>query len=191
MSASSLTDIRQSSPVGDVRQAVAETYGRNWLLFVGSGMLWLLIGFVALSYRASSISVAVIFIAVVFSMGAISAFFVASALSGAGALAITFGILASLAAVAALVWPAPTLLIVSIFVAWYLLFSGIFEVAVALSNTEFRGWWIRLFGGIASIALGTWGDWQPGPVGAAPRHGHRCLCDRPRHQRPHRRTPVP
>ena len=27
----------------------------------------------------------------------------------------------------ALAWPAPTLLIVSIFVAWYLLFSGMFE----------------------------------------------------------------
>ena len=77
------------------------------------------------------------------------------------ALAITFGILASLAAVGALVWPAPTLLIVSIFVAWYLLFSGIFEVTVALSNTDVRGWWIRLLGGIASFALGAWAIGNP------------------------------
>ncbi len=162
MSASSLTDMRQSSPFRDVKQAVAETYGRDWLLFVGSGILWLLIGFVALSYRPSSVSVAVIFIAVAFAMGAISAFVVASVLSGGWrALAITFGILASLAAVGALVWPAPTLLIVAIFVAWYLLFSGIFETAVALSNTDVRGWWIKLLGGIASIALGAWAIGNP------------------------------
>jgi uncharacterized membrane protein HdeD (DUF308 family) len=105
---------------------------------------------------------AVIFIAVAFWMGAISAFVVASVLSGGWrALAITFGILASLAAVGALVWPAPTLLIVSIFVAWYLLCSGIFETAVALSNTDVRGWWIRLLGGLASIALGAWAIGNP------------------------------
>ena len=61
----------------------------------------------------------------------------------------------------ALVWPAPTLLIVAIFVAWYLLFSGIFETAVALSNTDVRGWWIKLLGGIASIALGAWAIGNP------------------------------
>ena len=115
-----------------------------------------------LSYRVSSISVAVIFIAVAFWMGAVSAFITASVMSGGWrALAITFGILASLAAVGALVWPAPTLLIVSIFVAWYLLFSGIFEVTVALCNTDVRGWWIRLLGGIASFALGAWAIGNP------------------------------
>ncbi len=162
MSASPLTDFKPGSPFGDLKRAVAETYGRNWLLFVVSGILWLLLGFMLLSYRVSSISVAVIFIAVAFWMGAISAFVVASVLSGGWrALAITFGILVSLAAVGALVWPAPTLLIVSIFVAWYLLFSGIFETGVALSNTDVRGWWIRLLGGIASIALGAWAIGNP------------------------------
>jgi uncharacterized membrane protein HdeD (DUF308 family) len=162
MSASQLTDLEPGSPFGDVKRAVAETYGRNWLLFIVSGILWLLVGFIALSYRPSSVSVAVIFIAVAFGMGAISAFVVASVLSGGWrAVAITFGILASLAAVGALVWPAPTLLIVSIFVAWYLLFSGIFETAVALSNTDVRGWWIKLLGGIASIALGAWAIGNP------------------------------
>ena len=103
-----------------------------------------------------------IFIAVAFGMGAISAFVVASVHQRRlAALAITFGILASLAAVGALVWPAPTLLIVAIFVAWYLLFSGIFETAVALSNTDVRGWWIKLLGGIASIAPAAWAIGNP------------------------------
>ena len=162
MSASPLTELEPRSPFGEVKRAVAEAYGRNWLLFIVSGILWLLIGFIALSYRPSSVSVAVIFIAVAFAMGAVSAFVDAAVLSGGWrALAITFGILASLAAVGALVWPEPTLLIVAIFVAWYLLFSGIFEAAVALSNTDVRGWWIKLLGGIASIALGAWAIGNP------------------------------
>ena len=162
MSASTPNDVKASPPLRAFTRGVAETYSRNWLLFVLSGILWLLLGFMLLSYRVSSVSVAVIFIAVAFWMGAISAFVVASVLSGGGrTLAITFGILASLAAVGALVWPAPTLLIVSIFVAWYLLFSGIFEVTVALCNTDVRGWWIRLLGGIASIALGAWAIGNP------------------------------
>jgi uncharacterized membrane protein HdeD (DUF308 family) len=162
MSASVVTDLEPDSPFADLKRAVAETYGRNWFLYVISGILWLLLGFVALSYRPSSISVAVIFIAVAFWMGALSSFVIASALSGGWrVLAITFGILGTAAAVGALVWPGPTLLIVSIFVAWYLLFGGIFEVAVALSNTDVRGWWIRLVSGIISIGLGAWAIGNP------------------------------
>ncbi len=83
MSTSTLTDLESGSPFGNLKRAVAETYGRNWFLYVLSGILWLLLGFVALSYRPSSISVAVIFIALAFGMGALSSFVIASALSGA------------------------------------------------------------------------------------------------------------
>jgi uncharacterized membrane protein HdeD (DUF308 family) len=162
MSTPLLTDVDPSSPFGNLKRAVAETYGCNWFLYILSGILWLLLGFVALSYRPSSISVAVIFIAVAFWMGALSSFVIAYTLSGGWrVLAITFGILATFAAVGALVWPGPTLLIVAIFVAWYLLFSGIFELAVALSNTDVRGWWIRLISGIISIGLGAWAIGNP------------------------------
>ena len=162
MSTSTLTDLESGSPFADLKQAVAETYGRNWFLYILSGIMWLLLGFVALSYRPSSISVAVIFISIAFGMGALWSFVIASALSGGSRfLAITFGILATIAAVGALAWPGPTLLIVSIFVAWYLLFSGIFEVAIALSNTDVRGWWIRLVSGIVSIGLGAWAIGNP------------------------------
>jgi uncharacterized membrane protein HdeD (DUF308 family) len=162
MSTSSLTDLAPPSPIRDLRRAAAETYGRSWGLFVVSGILWLLVGFIALSYRPSSVSVAVIFVAVAFWMGAVSAFVVASVTSGGWrALAIAFGVLATLAAVGALVWPEPTLRVVAIFVAWFLLFSGLFEVAIALSNTDVRGWWVQLIGGVASIALGAWAIGNP------------------------------
>ena len=163
MSTSTLTDLESGSPFGNLKRAVAETYGRNWFLYVLSGILWLLLGFVALV------------VPTVVDLGGGDlhrprvrdgrALVVRDRVGAVGrrsrVIAITFGILGTFAAVGALVWPGPTVLIVSIFVAWYLLFSGIFEVAVALSNTDVRGWWIRLISGIVSIGLGAWAIGNP------------------------------
>lgn len=148
--------------LGDLDRQVAEGYARRWWLFVITGILWLLLGFMLLSYRVSSISITVVFISIVFFMGAV-ALFVASAVTTGGwrVLAIIGGIVAIGAAIGALVWPAPTLLVVSVFVAWYLLFSGIFYVVISLSNTRIPGWWLGLIAGIISIALGAWAIGNP------------------------------
>ena len=58
-------------------------------------------------------------------------------------------------------WPGPTILVVSIFVAWYLLFRGIFDVVIALSISDRKGWWLILLSGIVSIALGAWAIGNP------------------------------
>ena len=146
-----------------------------------TGILWLLLGFMILSYRPSSISIAVVFMAIVFGMGALSCFAIAAAtLGGWRVLALVGGVLATLAAIGVLVWPSPTLLIISIYVAWYLLIRGIFDVVIALSNTSVRGWWLTLLAGIAADRPRRLGDRQPGPVGAAPAHHHRALRRVPR-----------
>jgi uncharacterized membrane protein HdeD (DUF308 family) len=53
-------------------RAVAETYASKWWLFLVSGILWLLLGFIVLSLRPASISVTVILIAVAFWLGAVT-----------------------------------------------------------------------------------------------------------------------
>src|SRR5260370_22331022 len=63
--------------------------------------------------------------------------------------------------IGALVWPGPTILGVPIFVAWYLLFRGIFDVVIALSISDRKGWWLILLSGIVSIALGAWAIGNP------------------------------
>jgi uncharacterized membrane protein HdeD (DUF308 family) len=71
------------------------------------------------------------------------------------------GVLAIAAGIAALVWPEPTLVVVSVFVAWYLLVRGAFDVGIALSHTHVRGWWMGLIAGIIAIALGAWAIGNP------------------------------
>jgi len=148
--------------LGQLEREVAETYARGWVWLIITGVLWLLLGFMLLSYRVSSISITVVFIAVVFWMGAISLFVISDMASGAWRVLAIVGAIAALGAgIGALVWPAPTILVVAIFVAWYLLIRGIVEVVISLANTNIPGWWLTLLAGIISIALGAWAIGNP------------------------------
>jgi uncharacterized membrane protein HdeD (DUF308 family) len=143
-------------------RAVAQAYASSWWLWLVAGILWLLLGFVVLSLRPVSISVCVILIAVAFWLGGVTQFAFAMVLSGGWRwIAIIGGIVAIAAGIAALVWPDPTLVVISIFVAWYLLIRGIFDVVMALSHTHVKGWWMPLVAGIIGIALGAWAIGNP------------------------------
>jgi uncharacterized membrane protein HdeD (DUF308 family) len=142
--------------------AVTEAYASNWWLFLISGILWLLLGFVVLSLRPASISVCVILIAVAFWLGGFTLFALAAITHGGWrVLTIIGGIFAIGAGIAAIVWPEPTLVVLSVLVAWYLLFRGIFDVAIALTHTHVKGWWMPLTAGIIAFALGAWAIGNP------------------------------
>jgi uncharacterized membrane protein HdeD (DUF308 family) len=149
-------------PIDEYAEDVERAYASSWWLFLVAGILWLLLGFVILSLRPSSVSVTVILIAFAFWLGAFTMFLAATVTRGGWrVLAIVGGILAIGAGVAAIAWPEPTLLVLGVLVAWYLLFRGIFDIAVALSHTHVKGWWLGLIGGIIEIALGAWAIGNP------------------------------
>jgi uncharacterized membrane protein HdeD (DUF308 family) len=146
----------------EVELSVARAYARSWWMFLVAGIIWLLLGFVILSTRPSSISVTVILIALAFFMGGFTMFALAFVATGGWRwMAIIGGVIAIGAGIAALVWPEPTLVVLGVFVAWYLLFRGIFDIALALSNRHVRGWWLGLVAGIVAIALGAWAIGNP------------------------------
>ncbi len=146
----------------DEERAVAQAYASTWWLFLIAGILWLVLGFIILSLRPASISVCAILIAVAFWLGAVTQFALAVVLTGGWRwLAIIFGIIAFGAGIAALVWPHPTLVVLSVFVAWYLLIRGIFDVVIALTHTHVHGWWMPLIAGLVGIFLGAWAIGNP------------------------------
>ncbi len=143
-------------------RAVAEAYASKWWLFLISGILWLFLGFIVLSLRPASISVCAILIAVVFWLGAFTLFALAVVTTGGWRVfTIIGGIVALGAGLAAIVWSEPTLVVLSILVAWYLLIRGMFDVGIALSHTHVRGWWMGLIAGIIAIGLGAWAIGNP------------------------------
>jgi uncharacterized membrane protein HdeD (DUF308 family) len=154
-----MTTARPSQTFG---QEVARTFPRGWFLFFVTGILWLLLGFMLLSYRVSSISITVIFLAIVFGMGAVSLFVVSDVISGPlRTLAIVGAIAAVGGAIGALVWPGPTILVVALFVAWFLLLRGIVDVVISLYHVQAKGWWLTFLAGVISIALGAWAIGNP------------------------------
>jgi len=141
---------------------VLESFTRRWVLFMVTGILWLFLGFMLLSYRVSSISITVVFLAVVFAMGAVSLFTVSDVVSGGWRVLALSGAFAALGgAIGAAVWPGPTILVVALFVAWFLLLRGIVDVVISLHHTEIPGWWLLLIAGLVSIALGAWAVGHP------------------------------
>ena len=146
----------------DEERAVAQAYASTWWLFMIIGILWLLLGFFILSLRPGSITAVAILISIAFWVGAFAQFALALVLQGGWKVfSIVTGIIAIGAGIATIAWPGPTLVVLSAFVAWYLLIRGIFDVVVALSHTHIQGWWLGLIGGVIGIALGAWAIGNP------------------------------
>jgi uncharacterized membrane protein HdeD (DUF308 family) len=66
------------------------------------------------------------------------------------------GIAGVAAGIGTFVWPDITLYVVSILVAWYLIFFGIIHLVDALAGPKVGWWWTGLLVGIAELILGVW-----------------------------------
>jgi uncharacterized membrane protein HdeD (DUF308 family) len=69
---------------------------------------------------------------------------------------IVTGILALVAGIVTFVWPDITLYVVSILVAWFLIWFGAVHIVNALAGPKVSWWWTGLLLGIAELVLGVW-----------------------------------
>jgi uncharacterized membrane protein HdeD (DUF308 family) len=72
------------------------------------------------------------------------------------------GILGVAAGVLTVVWPAITLYVLAVLVAWYLILFGILHLVAALAGPKLGYWWTQLLLGMAELVLGVWAvrSWQ-------------------------------
>jgi uncharacterized membrane protein HdeD (DUF308 family) len=70
--------------------------------------------------------------------------------------------LAIFAGVTFIVWPGRTLLVLSVVLAWFLVFKGIVDIIAAFSNHGRPWWWVMLILGILELLLGIWAAGYPG-----------------------------
>jgi uncharacterized membrane protein HdeD (DUF308 family) len=133
-----------------------------WWWFLGLGILWTLFGTYVLSYRVGSLAAVVALVGVAFLFGGVSQLVVATRVQSWRWLFIVAGILGVAAGIMTFVWPAITLYVVSILVAWYLIIFGIIHLVGALAGPKVRYWWTQLVLGAAELALGVWAvrSWQ-------------------------------
>jgi uncharacterized membrane protein HdeD (DUF308 family) len=115
-----------------------------------------------LSYRVGSLAAVAGLVGVAFLFGGATHLAVAPRVQRWRWLFIIAGILGVAAGIVTIVWPAITLYVVAILVAWYLIIFGVLHLVGALAGPKLRYWWTQLLLGVAELVLGVWAvrSWQ-------------------------------
>jgi uncharacterized membrane protein HdeD (DUF308 family) len=126
------------------------------------GVAWTLFGTYVLSYRVGSLAAVAALAGVAFLFGGVTQLAVATRVQSWRWLFIIAGILGIAAGILTFVWPAITLYVLAILVAWYLIIFGVIHLVDALAGPKLSYWWTQLLLGIAELALGVWAvrSWQ-------------------------------
>src|ERR671913_2353601 len=136
---------------------------RAWWLFLILGVLWILFGMFVLSYNVGSLLALAIFAGVTFIMTGINQILSFGRVEGGWRwLFLVGGVLSILAGIIAFVWPGRTLLVLSVVLAWFLVFKGIVDIIGALTAHGRPYWWLGLILGILELLLGIWAAGYPG-----------------------------
>jgi uncharacterized membrane protein HdeD (DUF308 family) len=159
---SNASNARPSDTLRDTVRAGARDLSAVWWWFLSLGILWTLFGTYVLSYRVGSLAAVAALVGVALLFGGLTQLAVATRVQSWRWLFIMAGILGVAAGILTFVWPDITLYVVSILVAWYLVFFGILHLVGALAGPKLHYWWTQLLLGVAELALGVWAvrSWQ-------------------------------
>jgi uncharacterized membrane protein HdeD (DUF308 family) len=136
---------------------------RAWWLFLILGVLWILFGMFVLSYNVGSLLALAIFAGITFIMTGVNQLLSFGRVEGGWRwLFLVGGALSIIAGIIAFVWPGRTLLVISVVLAWFLVFKGIVDIVAAFSNHGRPWWWVTLILGILELLLGIWAVGYPG-----------------------------
>jgi uncharacterized membrane protein HdeD (DUF308 family) len=133
-----------------------------WWLFLILGVLWILFGMFVLSYNVGSLLALAIFAGVTFIFTGVNQILAASRAESWRWLYLVGGALSIIAGLIAFAWPGRTLLVISVVLAWFLVFKGIVDVVAAFTNHGRPYWWVTLILGILELLLGIWAVGYPG-----------------------------
>ena len=135
---------------------------RAWWLFLILGILWILFGMFVLSYNVGSLLALALFAGFTFIGTGITQIVDAGRAESWRWLYLVGGVLSILAGIIAFVGPGRTLLVISVVLAWFLVFKGIVDIVAALSSHGRPYWWVTLILGILELLLGMWAVGYPG-----------------------------
>jgi uncharacterized membrane protein HdeD (DUF308 family) len=149
-------DVKTSDLPPDSIRFAARDVSAVWWWIVALGAAWIWFGMFVLSYRVGSLVAVATFVGVAFLFGGITQLVVASQVPTLRWLSFLSGVLGMGAGIVTFAWPAITLYIVSIMVAWYLIAFGTVHIISALAGPKLSWWWTGLVLGISELVLGVW-----------------------------------
>ena len=135
---------------------------RTWWLFLVLGIFWTIFGMMILSWRPGTLYALAVFVGLLFVFGGITEIINSSRAPAWRWLWIVFGVLSIVAGIVMFFNPGESLYVIAIFLAWYLLISGIFNVVFSLAGPKVDWWWLNLVLGVLEFILGAWAIGSPG-----------------------------
>jgi uncharacterized membrane protein HdeD (DUF308 family) len=130
---------------------------KGWWLYLVAGALWIIFGWIVLSFNFDTVWAIAVFFGFGFIIGGIMELFVGFQSESWRWLHILFAVFAILAGILALIWPGQTFLVLAAIIGWYVLFAGIMDIVAAISFREDNDlWWLQLVLGIAEVLIGFW-----------------------------------
>jgi len=156
------TNATPSTTLRDTARAGVRDLSTLWWWFLSLGVLWTLFGTYVLSYRVGSLAAVAALAGVAFLFGGITQLVVATRVQSWRWLLVVAGILGLAAGILTLAWPAITLYVLAVLVAWYLIIFGVIHLVAALAGPKLGYWWTWLLLGVAELGLGVWAvrSWQ-------------------------------
>jgi uncharacterized membrane protein HdeD (DUF308 family) len=150
------SDVKAPDSLRDtIRASAQEASAAGWWI-VALGALWIWFGMFVLSYQVGSLVAVATLAGVAFLLGGITQIVVASRVPTMRWLSVVGGILGVAAGIVTFAWPAITLYVVAIMVAWYLIVFGTIHIVSALAGPKVPWWWTGLLLGISELVLGVW-----------------------------------
>jgi uncharacterized membrane protein HdeD (DUF308 family) len=130
---------------------------KGWWMYLLVGVLWIMFGWVVLSFDFDTVWAVALFFGFGFIAGGVMELVVGSQTPGWRWLHILFGVISIVAGIVALVWPGQTFLVLAAIIGWYVLFAGIMDIIVAFATKDENDfWWLQLVLGIAQVLIGFW-----------------------------------
>jgi uncharacterized membrane protein HdeD (DUF308 family) len=139
------------------REVVREA-ARWWWLFLLTGIAWLVFSLVIFRFDiTSATSIAILFGIVAIVAGVDEFMAIGVSTTGWKIVHGILGVIFVVVGIFAFIEPGSTFAALASLIGFFLLFKGIFDIAVAITTKgEFELWWLQLVAGIIEIGLAFW-----------------------------------
>jgi uncharacterized membrane protein HdeD (DUF308 family) len=128
-----------------------------WWLFLVVGVLWLLFGFMLLSFSFKTVWGVAAFVGIGLLAGGTLDIIAAFSNKQGRGLNIFLGLMGIGAGIIALAWPSETFLVLARLLAWFLFISGIVGIINSfMTKSQNNLWFLSLCLGILNVTIGIW-----------------------------------